>query len=227
MSSWRRPASLRSLGMTNSKDPSCKQVRMVPQQPQGDDRGPRSKAGARSSVKSKPSPEPSDPNRLTDQTSAAKTGCETPLIISKSFDVGNSKFSHRREIHVLADHGNSHLSALKSLQRGLLVLLDVKKSVEPGNLENFENVFVDIAHHQFAVFRLHFFIKRNEFAESCTREILDISEVQQYFLAVILIDKTKQVFADFLNVLLIKNLAVDEIDDGDFTIILDFQSAAA
>ena len=95
----------------------------------------------------------------------------------------------------------------KGLQGGLFVFLDVEQFVELGDLEDFEDLVVDIAHHQLAAGRIDFLVEGDELAQGGAGEILDIAEIQQDFLAAQLIDQAEKVFADLLDVLLVEDLA--------------------
>src|SRR5438309_126495 len=116
----------------------------------------------------------------------------------------------------------------KRLQGRLLVFLDVEQTIQLRDLEDLEDFVVDIAHHQLAAGGADLLVERYEFTQSRAGKILDIGEVQQDFLAAQFLDQAEQVFADLLDVLFVKDFAVDEIDDRDvLVVVFDLESAAA
>src|SRR5207247_1897253 len=108
----------------------------------------------------------------------------------------------------------------------LLVFLDVEHLVQPGDLEDFEDVLGDVTQDELAAGAADLLVEVDELAERGTGEILDVAEVQKDLAAAQLVDEAEQVFADLLNVLLVEDLAVDEVDDRDVADIFHFQAAA-
>src|SRR5207253_10267579 len=107
------------------------------------------------------------------------------------------------------------LNSLKSLQCCLLLLLDVEELVELGNLEHLVDVRVDVAQDELAAGGLDLLVQSDELAEGGTGEIFDIAEIEQDLPAAELVHQAEEIFADFLNVLLVEDFLVDEVDDGD------------
>jgi hypothetical protein len=115
----------------------------------------------------------------------------------------------------------------EGLQSCLLFLLDVKELVQFGDLEYLVNLGVNVAEDQPAADTLQFLVECDQFAEGSAGEVLNIAEVQEQLAAVLLFDETEELFADDLNVLLVQNLAIDEVDDRYVPDVLDFQAATA
>src|ERR1700733_10336222 len=76
----------------------------------------------------------------------------------------------------------------ENLEGGLLVLLDVKELVEPGDLEDFVDGRVDAAQHQLAAGGGHLLVERDELAEGGAREVLDVAEVEEQPTMALLVD---------------------------------------
>src|SRR5262249_29882325 len=70
------------------------------------------------------------------------------------------------------------------------------------------------------------FIERDELAEGGAGEVLDVAEVQQQFQAAQLIDQAEKLFADHLDILLIENLFIGKVHDGNVADVFHFQPAA-
>src|SRR5579864_7397849 len=117
--------------------------------------------------------------------------------------------------------------SLKCLQGRLLLLLDVEELVELGNLEHLVDVRVDVAEDELAAGGLDFLVQSDELAESGTGEVVDIAEVEQDLAPAELVDQAEEVFADLLNVLLVEDLAVDEVHDGHVAFLYDLEATAA
>src|SRR5689334_23074290 len=95
-------------------------------------------------------------------------------------------------------HGrkNRANAELKSLQRGLLLLLNVEELIELGDLEHFVDVRVDVAQDELAARRLDLLVQGDELAERGAGKVFDVAEVQEDLRAVLGIDQVKKVLAD-------------------------------
>src|SRR5262249_22512555 len=84
----------------------------------------------------------------------------------------------------------------------------------------------NVAQDQPAAGGVDLLVQRDELAQGGTRKIIDVAEVEQQLAAAQLVHKAEKLFADDLDVLLVENLLVDEVDDGDITDVLDFQASS-
>jgi hypothetical protein len=136
--------------------------------------------------------------------------------------------------HVLSDPAVKPASGLddlgnsisKRLQRRLLIFQDVEQFIQLCDFKHFINVVGDVAHNQFTAARLNFLVQGYEFTQSGAGKILDIGEIQENFFSAQFIHEAEQIFADFLDVLFVQDFFVDEINNGNFAVIFDFQSPA-
>src|SRR5262249_20749964 len=116
---------------------------------------------------------------------------------------------------------------LERLQGRLLVLLDVEELVQLGDLEDLVDLGIDVGQDQPAAGRLEFLVQGDELAQGGAGEVLDVAEVEQELAAAFLVHQAEELIADDLDVLLVQDLAVDEVDHGDIADVLNLQAATA
>ncbi len=106
----------------------------------------------------------------------------------------------RKQAATRTAESRRQLRSGKPFQRLFLVFLDRKQLVEPGDLEDLEDVGPDRAETEFPADRLHLFVEGNQLAQRRAREILDVGKVEHDLLAAILVDETEQLIADQLDI---------------------------
>src|SRR6476646_37410 len=92
-------------------------------------------------------------------------------------------------------------------------------------LENLVNLRVDVAQNQASADGLKLLVQGDQLAESGTGQELDIAKVEQNLTAPNFIDQTKELFADDLYVLFVKNAPVHEVHHGHIADVLNFEPA--
>src|SRR5262249_34133198 len=115
---------------------------------------------------------------------------------------------------------------LKCLESSLLFPLNIEELIEFGNFEHFIYLRVDVAKHQSPVDLLQFLIKRNQFGQGRAGEIFHVAEIQQDLAPPRVFNQAKKLLTNDLNVLLVQNLAIDEIDDGHVADVFHFKATA-
>ena len=94
-------------------------------------------------------------------------------------------------------------------------------------ISKISRILGDVAQHQLALDGLELPVQGDQLAEGGAGHELDVLEVQQHLPAAEFVDQPEQVVADHLDVLLVQDLLVDEVDEGDVPDVLDFEPAAA
>src|SRR5262249_17389944 len=112
------------------------------------------------------------------------------------------------------------------LQASLFVLLDNEKLVEPGDLEDFVNLGMNVAQDQLAADRVQFLVEGDQLSQGRTGQVLQGAENEEQFGPPHLIDQAEKLLADDLNVLFVKDLAVDEVDHAHIANFFHLESAA-
>src|SRR5260370_6350754 len=118
----------------------------------------------------------------------------------------------------------------EGLQRRLLVGLNGDELVQSGDLEHLPDAVVDVTQHQLAADALDLLVQGDELAEGGARQVFDVAVDEQELLAValaFLIDQAVELVADDLDVLLVQDLAINEIDHGDVAHWLSFRTTPA
>src|SRR5262249_50437452 len=113
------------------------------------------------------------------------------------------------------------------LQSGLLLLLDIKESVQFSDLKYLVNLGIDVAQDQAAARRLQLLVQRDELAQRCAGEVFDVAEIEEELARPFLIDKTNQLLADVLDVLHVEDFAIDKVNDEDVPNGFNFQTTTA
>ena len=84
-------------------------------------------------------------------------------------------------------------------QRVHLVLFDIKHSVQLGDRKHLVNLGPDVAELQLAAVRLDLLIQHDQPIQCCTRQELDVREIEQQLVPLFLLDQLEEVFAQLLN----------------------------
>src|SRR3972149_2924034 len=101
---------------------------------------------------------------------------------------------------------------LESVQRRLLVLLDIKQLVQLGDLEDLKNLRVDATEPQAASSGRNRLVHRDQLPQGRARQVHDVSEVQQDLARTV--DQAEHLLPHLLDVGFVQDLLVREVDDG-------------
>src|SRR5438105_12245959 len=103
----------------------------------------------------------------------------------------------------------------KRLQGFLLVATDGEQLRQPENGENMPKVAVDAAQHESAATGAHLVVHGHECTQQRGAQSLDGAEVEHKMPALRLLHQTVQLFADFLDKVLVENDRLVKFDDSD------------
>ncbi len=116
--------------------------------------------------------------------------------------------------------------ASERLQRRLLFFDDLEELVQLGDLKDFVDLRIDVAQDEPATGLLKLLVQRDEFTEGSAGEVFDVAEVEENLSPTFFVYQTEQLLTDDLDILLIEDLAIDEVDHGDIADMLDLEPAA-
>lgn len=101
--------------------------------------------------------------------------------------------------------------------------MNVEELVEPGDLEDLEDLRINVRELELALLFLDAFLQGDEHAQGSAGEVLHVAETEEQ-IAALTLHKLVQLFLNLVDAHFVEDLAIRELDQGDSRKVPDFDS---